>query len=682
MNIKQFIYLATALLVLGGCSEDLGTGQPVGGEAITVDLSLQPSGMTQVNLSGSSSSSALKATRSITALTDDAEKVINNLWVFQYVGGTYVRGQYLSQVNASKLNLDLSKATGATIYFVANVGEAAYKGKTLATETDFKNSSLSITNEASITPSAGSLPMFGEVTSVAIPDYFKGGATVTMTYMVSRVDLSYEVTSNMSSDFQIKQARLINVPRYMYPYINPENMDADDTNDTNFPADTLTTVAFARENIAADKATSGTLTFYLPDNRRGLGDNTAGSDATQKAGIAKATAVQLIGNTNGAEVIYNIYLGEDQYNDYNLKRNTKYTLTAQLDGTSTNDARVVGSGETANCYIVKPGGMVLIPVRRANQSDLGEQLADVTTGWTPGVLWRDNSDLMITATDAGNGMMEVTASSATAIGNALVYIKKAGSVSADSILWSWHIWVTDYDPETENQTYPAIDGYTFMDRNIGALNDTPGDAGALGLMYQWGRKDPFAGSSATNSSTLRSLYSDGTDNKPYPSTNTAAPTDVANNLENAIRNPGVFYFNTGVKKNDWYCGSSTTQNSTLWGITKTVYDPCPSGWKVALREAFSSFSTTTFLRNGTTAAEWDALPGRFLDNESTGSWFPSNGYRNSGSGILSDVAKYGCYWSSAFGIITDKLLFTNSTVSPHFGAFRADGYAVRCVQED
>ena len=32
-----------------------------------------------------------------------------------------------------------------------------------------------------------------------------------------------------------------------------------------------------------------------------------------------------------------------------------------------------------------------------------------------------------------------------------------------------------------------------MDRNLGALSATPNDAKALGLFYQWGRKDPSMG---------------------------------------------------------------------------------------------------------------------------------------------------------------------------------------------
>ena len=41
----------------------------------------------------------------------------------------------------------------------------------------------------------------------------------------------------------------------------------------------------------------------------------------------------------------------------------------------------------------------------------------------------------------------------------------------------------------------------MMDRNLGATSATPGNVGSLGLLYQWGRKDPFLGSSSDFSYT-------------------------------------------------------------------------------------------------------------------------------------------------------------------------------------
>ena len=72
-------------------------------------------------------------------------------------------------------------------------------------------------------------------------------------------------------------------------------------------------------------------------------------------------------------------------------------------------------------------------------------------------------------------------------GNAVIALRDFSG----EIVWSWHIWVTDREV-----TLTAANGYEWMDRNLGALNNTPGDVANRGLFYQWGRKDPFLPSSA------------------------------------------------------------------------------------------------------------------------------------------------------------------------------------------
>ncbi len=63
----------------------------------------------------------------------------------------------------------------------------------------------------------------------------------------------------------------------------------------------------------------------------------------------------------------------------------------------------------------------------------------------------------------------------------------------DRIVWSWHVWVTGYDPEADIFEWTDANGitYKYMDRNLGALSAEKYSKDALGLMYQWGRKDPF-----------------------------------------------------------------------------------------------------------------------------------------------------------------------------------------------
>ena len=44
-------------------------------------------------------------------------------------------------------------------------------------------------------------------------------------------------------------------------------------------------------------------------------------------------------------------------------------------------------------------------------------------------------------------------------GNALVAVKKTSAPTLDDVLWSWHLWVTDYDPYVEMP--PVADKYIY-----------------------------------------------------------------------------------------------------------------------------------------------------------------------------------------------------------------------------
>jgi hypothetical protein len=154
-------------------------------------------------------------------------------------------------------------------------------------------------------------------------------------------------------------------------------------------------------------------------------------------------------------------------------------------------------------------------------------------------------------------------------GNALIAAKN----SAGKILWSWHIWVVDMDADAKGVIYPS--GSKFMDRNLGALNylwelsgtGTNYDARSLGLFYQWGRKDPFVASDETWYNFAKTTLPDKTYVESGSDTNTKGY---------AISHP------THVISN-----STWNNDASLWGIVKTIYDPCPVGWRVSEPDAFS-----------------------------------------------------------------------------------------------
>ena len=330
------------------------------------------------------------------------------------------------------------------------------------------------------------------------------------------------------------------------------------------------------------------------ENRRGDRVSISGSqgDVTnqqQKAQYApqNATYVEVYAKGSGYTATYRIYLGADNCRNYSVKRNSQYTYNVNITSAKDIDSRVTKIALSSNCYIVAPQSRVCIPVSRANE-DGTTRISDVTKGWTAELLWTDNSggvsaagtsNIKSVTADLTAGAINVETGSKT--GNAVVVAKVGGT-----IVWSWHIWVTSYDPDASSISYD--NGYTttvFMDRNLGAMNASVGDIGSYGLLYQWGRKDPFPGASAVSSTTAASIYNASGTKLSEGTSGTGVKYVSAGsgpNLANSIKNPLSFYYQTSSRYNYDWIGS--TRNDNLWNSTsggKTVYDPCPAGWRVA-----------------------------------------------------------------------------------------------------
>jgi len=285
------------------------------------------------------------------------------------------------------------------------------------------------------------------------------------------------------------------------------------------------------------------------------------------------------------------------------------SVTFSAGGQNTKINITQGAAE-ANSYIIAPGGSWSIPLSQANAD--GTTRIAVTDEVTPQFIWGDMggvgaSGVVNTMTVEGTGAarsIKVTAGSTQ--GNAVIAAYVNGVLK-----WSWHIWVTSLDPVATGQSYAGTDwtgagryvGKKIMDRNLGALSATPSTALpslTLGLMYQWGRKDPFpAQFQSWTSSTEPNLYDGSGGNRNTIIQIYQPPTTQVNNLEYSIAHPTYFYAPQAAPY-DWYVGTAGTQNNNLWGNggDKTAYDPCPPGWMVPANTAFNDFHT------GTNSSTW------------------------------------------------------------------------------
>lgn len=161
--------------------------------------------------------------------------------------------------------------------------------------------------------------------------------------------------------------------------------------------------------------------------------------------------------------------------------------------------------------------------------------------------------------------------------------KIAAYDASGNIVWAWHIWITD---KPINQGYS--NGYVALDRNLGAATDTwDGFYGTntdpnkniayTGLYYQWGRKDPF----------FPAPFLDGNQWEDVDATEHPVYENRRVSVDYAVRHPMTYFFDGTGRSNSWVSEEDNGNFDHFWGyvsvrddIVKTIYDPCPPGYRV------------------------------------------------------------------------------------------------------
>ena len=333
-----------------------------------------------------------------------------------------------------------------------------------------------------------------------------------------------------------------------------------------------------------------------------------------------------------------------------------YELTYDLNVSSATD---LSSAASANCYIVSEPGLYKFKTVKGNSTTSVGSVASASILWeTFGTDTTPELFDLISGFCYKDGYIAFKTDDNFKEGNAVIAAQDADG----NILWSWHIWLTD---QPQSHAYNNNAG-TMMDRNLGATSATPGDVGALGLLYQWGRKDPFLGSAKSTitwPSTVSSDSSNGT--IAYA---TANPTTFIKSYSNNF---------------DWYYTGDSSTDNTRWTTSETVksiYDPCPAGWRVPDGGSNGIWSKAGFY--DTTYDSTNEGKSFSISSPST-TWYPASGFRQNNNDVLYDVEYRGYYWSaspSSYGAYS--LYFDhNRDVYPSYDSHRACGLSVRCLQE-
>ena len=359
--------------------------------------------------------------------------------------------------------------------------------------------------------------------------------------------------------------------------------------------------------------------------------------------------------------------------------NATITVTAAGGASASCNVKVSGAAgafidlsedATSNCYIVSEAGSYgFLPVK-GNSSDTVGEVASAEVVWeTYGTFETPTEGCLISSASYSDGYVCFETAETYKEGNALIAAKDASG----KILWSWHIWLTDMPQAIEYRN----DAGSMMDRNLGATSVVPGDACSHGLLYQWGRKDPFLGSPSTSISSSGEMES--TYKWPAPVGSDSSTGTIAY----ATEHPTTF-ITCNTSNYDWYYTGSYDTDQSRWQSVKTVYDPCLSGWRVPDGGSTGVWATADFEN-----AYRDYLSYRGFTisvSDIATSWYPITGWRDVYDGTLKN-APYDTYlWSvspssvfkyeaSAMYIVHDSAVDSDHAMSRSIGA------SVRCMKE-
>ena len=400
---------------------------------------------------------------------------------------------------------------------------------------------------------------------------------------------------------------------------------------------------------------------------------------------------------------------------------------------------------TANCYVIHNPGTYKFPTVYGNSIKNGADNKSAYTSTKNGanilknfikadgnaidkpqiegianacLIWQDTKDLISNISYNANYVSFEVKKETIHNGNAIIAVRD----NSNTILWSWHIWVTERDLSSVEVTNFQNVTYKFLPVNLGwcgfgnewyaprevkaRLKQEGGKSVELAFnqkqevlandydikngnnpYYQWGRKDPMLPSDGTSSNKDKSCY---TTDAQYAF---KYGTDGLNkkDIKEYIKNPHKFNINVemdGVYYNLWSTDNDKTDANDD-KVIKSVYDPSPVGYSLPASNAFTGFTTTGGYTNNSSEFNVQGVFNKgwhFYTKPSKQGipfFFPASGYRGLDTGSLNHVTSRGFYWVAGPNTrSTGRFLsFDSGYVNPLGGTYRSFGFTVRPAQE-
>lgn len=359
-QFRKYVWIALAVLAAGCSESDREDGNSVSGGVSGTESPL-PEGMVPMLLDLCSNGRLTSAagSQAATRAAGPDETAVGDLWMLQFdteasaegslVHRAYIPAQEIVQSGmAVTASVMLRESASCVIVVVANAPESftvsTLPAGTQLTELRARTFAVSSTTGASL-PSDASvrLPMFGETEQIAVSLVGSQSVSVKLTRLVSRMRLS--LVNSFTSGYPLLEltgVTLRNAPtKIAYGPLTEHTAYLGDV----YPeasADNFRDYDPVTTGLAGSETS---YVWYIAPNRRGKGTATK---AEEKSALTApegqgsyCTYVSIRGKvfhsaaSSGRDVVYNVYLGANNIDDYNLWANAAYS--ARLTVTGFND---------------------------------------------------------------------------------------------------------------------------------------------------------------------------------------------------------------------------------------------------------------------------------------------------------------------------------------------------------
>ena len=304
------------------------------------DVELNPAKQAKQQLAMTFRCGAMSPTR---AATDDTRIDDINLYLFPVNGGQ-ARHVYIAPVRPVVLELPKGDYT---LYAIANLGHDAGERTQ-----DFVRS-LRVEREPAALADAP-FPMSAQQAVTVSGDT---QIAVSLIRAVAKVNFSYTVAADFAKSFHVKSVQLRSIP-CSATFFGSSRAENSETVADMPPVET--------------SATAYAATCYLLENRQG---EVAGIGSQQQKDQTRApehaSYIAIAGEADGTQVVYRIYLGENNTTDFNVGRNRVYNIDARILGLNTVDWRVSTAELTVTPFAGNhaPGELATTELRLTSTND-------------------------------------------------------------------------------------------------------------------------------------------------------------------------------------------------------------------------------------------------------------------------------------------------------------------------